>query len=198
MNFFCLLWVPLFYLFWRSMNEDSTETNPFWALVLGGIVALGQNYAGFLITPDEFGFMRWLHCLIDIIALPALVPIIIALILGSIHHKQDSVAITNFALLFIIPNAALRSVSRNVLQEPVGLLCVPLLWTALAMAIPFFIRPLLKRCNIFTVSIGCLGFIALPLLAGSSYWALFCQDTVRGMALLGITFVPVIFAVVIK
>lgn len=198
MNLFCLLWVPLLYLFWCSINEDAAETNPLWALVLGGIVALAQNYVGFFITPYEFGFMRWLHCLIDIIMVPAFVPIIISLVYGIVKNKADSVAITNFSLLFIIPNAAIRSVSRSVLQEPVGLVCVPLLWTSLALGIPFFLRPMIRRPKVFTFFIGCFSLIALTILAGTSYWALFCQDTMRGLLLLGLAFIPVVLAVAIK
>jgi len=74
------------------------------------------------------------------------------------------------------------------------LVAVPLLWTALAVGIPFFINWMVNgfRWYIAVISIICI--MALPVAASASYWAFFSQQTALGFLLFFITQIPLAFS----
>ncbi|MDR0731669.1 MAG: hypothetical protein LBF63_08370, partial [Treponema sp.] len=61
MSLFCLLWLPLFYLFWRSVSPaGESGYGGVWALLLGSVAAIFQFFYGAFIQAGGFGLSRWL------------------------------------------------------------------------------------------------------------------------------------------
>jgi hypothetical protein len=188
MMLFCLLWPPLFYLFWRSLNEQE-RTGGTWALVLGSIVALVQFFLGSLINPGGFGFSRWVSAYVDIVALPATLPFIVSLVFFIFRIISRESNFTNLAFLWLIPVAALRALSWSAQNDPLLLLGVPVLWTFVIVGMGFFIQMIQESREIAAVP-AIAGVIALPFLAATAYWALFSQYTAVGLVLFVLTLVP--------
>ena len=195
MSIFCLLWVPLFYLFRHSVSGENSSGGGVWALLLGSITAILQFFLGNLVSPGGFGFSRWLFGFIDIVCLPVLIPLIIYGILLILRAFSGEVDFANFALLWIIPVAGLRALSWSSHNDPILLVTVPLLWTALAAGIPFFINCMAKYFRWYVVIPSILCILVLPLTASGAYWALFSQQTLLGFLLFFVTQIPVVVLV---
>jgi hypothetical protein len=194
MSLFCLLWMPLFYLFWRSIAPTGQSGyGGVWALLLGSIAGLFQFFYGAFIGPGGFGFSRWLSGCIDLVAAPVLLPLIVCLVMTVFRLNSGTPDFTGFALLWIIPMGALRAVSWAPQADPVLLVLMPLLWTAIAGGIPFLGSIVLWSPWPLRIVAG-LFILALPLLAATVYWAFFCQDLNLGYPLLALTLVPLLAA----
>ena len=190
MALFCLLWVPLIFLLRRSLIGKGSTSGSVWALLLGSITAIIQFFLGNLVSPGGFGFSRWLFGFVDIVSLTVIVPILVYLVLLVVRGISSEVDFANFALLWLIPVAGLRTISWSSFNDPILLIMAPLLWTALAVGIPFFIHLMMGnlRWYIVTLSVFCIPI--LPLLAATSYWAFFSQQTLLGFILLFAANVP--------
>jgi hypothetical protein len=191
MSLFCLLWTPFFYLFRRSIPSGSEAgSGGIWALLLGSLVALLQFFLGALINPGGFGLSRWLSGCVDIVVLPALLPLLVYFVLISFHVISGKKDFTSFSLLWLIPGGALRAVSWSAQRDPILLVLVPLLWTSLAVGFPFCVG-LIFRCRLrFLLFPLVLATLGLPLLAATVYWAFFYQKLVLGYLLLLVTVIP--------
>jgi hypothetical protein len=198
MNLFCLLWAPLFYFFWVSLKPLNVN-NPGGpgALLLGSVCALVRLTSPW-VSPGEFGFSRWLSALVDTVGLPALLPFLFFVLFSALKIIPSPGNPPGFALIWLIPEGILRSVSRSGRREPVFLVLVPLLWTALALGIPFFARLLLtgKGNRWLRGACALFGMAALPLAAVTCYWAFFCQRLSLGWILFAVTLLPAIFYLV--
>jgi len=189
MSFFCLLWVPLFYLLRRSLVGGS-NSGGVWALLLGSITAIIQFFLGYLVSPGGFGFSRWLFGFIDIVSLPALFPIIVCFIMFIFRGFSGDADFINFSLLWLIPVATLRALSWSANNEPILLVAVPLLWTALATGISFFIYWMMDNFRWYTAAISVLCILLLPVITATVYWAFFSQRTALGFLLLFVSHIP--------
>jgi hypothetical protein len=190
MSFFCLLWTPLFYLFRRSiLPGGEAGSGGIWALLLGSLAALLQFFLGALINPGGFGFSRWLSGCVDIVVLPALLPLLVYFALTSFRLLSGKADFTNFSLLWLIPGGALRTVSWGAQRDPILLTLVPLLWTALAAGLPFCAGLIFRRGRGLLLPLLILAALALPFLAATVYWAFFCQKLVLGYSLLLLTLI---------
>jgi hypothetical protein len=189
MSFFCLLWVPLFYLLRRSIAGGNDSGNV-WALLLGSITALIQFFLGYLVSPGGFGLSRWLFGFIDIVSLPVLVPLLVCFFMLLFRGFSGDADFANFSLLWLIPVATLRALSWSAYNEPVLLIAVPLLWTALAAGISFFISWMIGNFRWYTAAVSILGILVLPLISATVYWAFFSQRTALGFLLLFIAHIP--------
>ena len=193
MSLFCFLWMPLFYLFWRSVTGNTTATGGVWALILGSIIALVHFFLGSMVEPGGFGLSRWLSGCIDIVALPALAPLLVYLVLLSLKIISGTFDFANFSLLWLIPGAAISAVSRSSQNDPILLVLVPLLWAAIAVGIPFFITLILKSKTLVIV-LAALAILIVPLAAASSYWAFFSQKTSLGFLFFVIAAMPMLIS----
>ena len=193
MSFFCLLWIPFFYLLWRSFCGDNISGGV-WALLLGSITAIIQFFLGNLISPGGFGFSRWLFGFVDIVSLPVLVPLFICFLMFLFRGFSGNAGFANFILLWLIPVGAFRALSWSSYSEPILLVAVPLLWTALAVGIPFFIDWMVNRSRWYIILISIFCILILPLAAASSYWAFFSQQNILGFLLLFASLVPLGFS----
>ena len=173
MSLFWLLWTPLFYLFKRSLSPAS-EAGGVWALLLGSVVALAQFFLGAFVNPGGFGLSRWVSGCIDIVTLPAVLPLLVYLLLIGLRIISDAPdftpgAHTAFALLWLIPTGALRAVSWSAQGDPILLVLVPLLWTAIAVGVPFFVSLILDRPPFWLLIPSALAALVLPFLAATVY-----------------------------
>jgi hypothetical protein len=179
------------------MSEESTNSSGVWALLFGSIVSLAQFFIGDLINPGGLGLSRWISAVIDIVVLPALFPFIIYLVFLIFKYPAAPKEFTHFALLWLIPCAALRAVSWNSGSDPVMLILVPVLWTALVCGIPFFMDCIGNYRRWFIVILSLMGILSLPFLAATAWWAFFAQKTTQGFLLLGLTLFPMFASLVI-
>ena len=197
MALFCLLWVPLFYLFWRSLNEEVVPEGGIWALILGTIVAFVRFFLGALVDPGGFGLTRWISACIDVVALPAAIPYVVCLIFALFRLIPSQANFTNFAFLWLIPVAAVRALGWSSQSNPILLMATPVLWTAIVMGMGLLIRLVQTDWGWIAIP-AILGAIAIPLAAATSYWALFVQRTILGLSLLALCLVPTVISIVIS
>jgi hypothetical protein len=192
MVLFCLLWAPLVYLLRTSLSgEYRNSTGGVWALVLGTAVALAQFFTGPLILPGGFGFSRWLSVLVDVIGLPALLPFLFFGLFTLLRVFSGPGDMANFVLLWLVPEGILRALTWSAQNEPIRLVLTPLLWTAVALGVPFFFRIIRDNFRPLAVIPAALGILAVPLGAITGYWAFFSQDALWGWVFLALTLSPV-------
>jgi len=190
MSFFCLLWVPFFYLLRRSLTGGGSSGGGVWALLLGSITAILQFFLGYLVSPGGFGFSRWLFGFIDIVSLPVIIPFLVYILMYVFRGFSGDADFANFTLLWLIPVGALRALGWSSLSDPILLVMVPLLWTALAVGISFLINWMMNSYNAFFTVIAIFCMLLLPVAASATYWAFFSQQTLLGFGLLIVTHVP--------
>jgi hypothetical protein len=190
MSLFCLLWVPLFYLLRRSI-AGTGSSGSVWALLLGSITAIIQFFLGYFVSPGGFGLSRFIFGFIDIVSLPVLVPLVLYFLMLIFRGFSGEIDFANFALLWMIPVAALRAISWSSSSDPLLLVTVPLLWTAVAAGISFFINLMANSFRWWKTvfSIPCI--FLMPLFAAGAYWAFFSQQTLFGFILLLAVNIPV-------
>jgi hypothetical protein len=196
MSVFCLLWVPFFFFFRRTFTGGGG--GGVWALLLGSITAILQFFLGYFIKPGGFGFSRWLFGFVEIVSVPVLVPIILYALLAFFRGLSGSADFADFALLWLIPVGALRAIGWGPTNDVILLVSVPLLWTALAVGIPFFINWTANNFRWYSVIISFICILLLPLTAASAYWAFFAQQTALGFLLLFVTHIPLILSFVFE
>jgi len=197
MTFFCLLWVPLFYLFRRSLVGTGSTSGSVWALLLGSITAIVQFLLGYIFSPGGFGFSRWLFGFFEIVSMPVLIPFIAYFIMYMFGGFSDA-DFANFTLLWLIPVGALRALSWSSMNDPILLVMTPLLWTAIAVGISYLIIWMTNSYNPFISVLAILCMILLPLAASTAYWAFFSQQTLLGFLLLLVAHIPFGFSFVHK
>ena len=197
MTVFCFLWIPIFYLFRRS-TQDNIGSGGVWALLLGSFVALIQFLLGDLVNPGGFGLSRWINAWVDIVALPVILPLLVYFFFIIFKITTGTVDFANFTLLWLIPGAGIRAVSWSSAADPVYLVLVPLLWTALAMGIPFFIQCIMNFSQWFIRLPFSVCIMALPFLAATSWWAFYAQKFWFGMLFLALSIIPLAVSVVIS
>ena len=197
MSIFCFLWVTLFYLFWRSIAGNNAAVGGVWALLAGTVVAVIQFLAGPFIVPEGFGLARWMSGFVDIVVLPALIPVLVYLFLFGLKIISGSADFTNFTLLWLIPGSFIRALGWISQRDPILLILVPVLWTSIAVGISFFIS-LIQTGRKFVIALSSLAIIMIPLAAASSYWAFFSQKLFLGCIFCIVTLMPLIAATIMS
>jgi hypothetical protein len=194
-SLFCLLWVPLLYLFRRSVAAEG-GAGGVWALLLGSLTAIFQFFFGDLVNPGGFGLSRWLSAFVDIVSLPVLIPLAVYGLLILFGVFSGSADFTGFILLWCIPVAALRSLGWSAQSSPLLLVLVPLLWTALAVGIPFFIGLIVNYFRWYVLIPSALCILALPLAAATAWWALYSQRPLLGIPLCCAVLIPMLVSLI--
>jgi hypothetical protein len=180
----------------RSISENE-GSGGIWAILLGSATAIVQFFLGYIINPGGFGYSRLLFGFVDIVSLPVLIPFVIYTSLLLVRGYSDKADYANFALLWLIPSAALRTFSWISTRDPILLVAVPLLWTALALGLSFFISLMIAHTRWFIIIPSVLVIIVLPILAAFTYWAFFSQQNTYGFLLLIITGLPALISLII-
>jgi uncharacterized membrane protein YqaE (UPF0057 family) len=198
MILFCFLWTPLFCLFWRSITAPETENSGgIWALLLGSAAAFVRFLLGSLISPGAFGFSRWLGVCVDIVALPAALPLAAYWLLIRLRALGRTADCANFALLWLIPGAVMAAANRSGLNDPALLALALVLRTAIGAGLPFFINMTGKSGGGIRM-LRALAAAVLPFLAATSYWAFFSQRTWLGILLLVPAFLPAVISAAVN
>jgi len=192
------LWIPLFYLLRRSLIGGGNSGGGVWALLLGSITAIIQFFLGNLVYPEGFGFSRWLFGFIDLVSLAVIIPLLICFLMLFFRGFSGGADFANFALLWLIPVGALRALSWSPLNDPILLILVPLLWTALAVGISFFINWMTESFRWYIAIAAILCILILPFAAATTYWAFFSHQTLLGFVLLIVTFIPLAVSFVLR
>ena len=196
MTIFCFLFLPVIYLFQRSL-KDSDSSGGVWALLLGSIIAIIKFFSGNFMDPGGFGFSRFLSAFIDIVSLPALIPVLVFLLFVNLKLIQGNIDFANFSLLWLIPEAAIRAISWSSLSDPILLVLVPILWAAIAIGLSFLIN-LLQDSSIVVIILLSLSILLIPFAASASYWAFYSQKTLYGFLLLFAASVPMLVSLVLS
>jgi hypothetical protein len=182
MSLFCLLWIPLFYFFRRSLAAGEGGAGGVLALLLGSVAAVFQFFLGSLVNPGGFGFSRWISGFVDVVSLPVLIPLVIYAVFIALRLLTGVPDFANFTLLWLIPGGVFRFLGWGALNDPILLVMVPLLWTAVALGVSFFINTL-GSGGIPALALSILAILAVPVLAATAYWAFFAQKNVLGFCL---------------
>ena len=194
MSVFCLLWIPLFYFFRRSIvSRCNGGYVP--ALLLGCAIAAYQHFVGPLLPPGGFGFSRWINGFLDIISFPIILSFGACFLLSKFRLLPEHIDYANFSLVCLIPLSLYRAIVLISVRYPESLVAVTLLWTALCVGIPFlagFAKHPRRSFAVFAV----LGAFALPFVAATSWWAFFSQQTFLGFALFAVSLAPAVVSVV--
>jgi hypothetical protein len=159
--------------------------------MLGVLAALVQLFSGPLVNPGAFGFARWLNAWVDVIALPALIPALVYIVLVLLRSLSPQADPADFILIWLIPQAVLRGMAWSARGEPALLILTPLLWTGIALGVSFFAALMMRFSRWYVIAPSILGLLALPFLGATTYWAFFCQKTALGFFLLGLLALPV-------
>ena len=197
MVIFCFLWMPLFYFFWRAVTRNDVYAGGLLALLAGSVVTFVQFFLGSFVEPGGFGLSRWVSGCIDIVSLPALLPFLVYLILVVFRLIPGTVNFANFALLWLIPCAAIRALGWISSGDPILLVLVPVLWTAIAVGVSFFIE-LIRTGRILVIIPASLGILVIPFAAASSYWAFYCHKSTMGSLFLLAALVPMLVSMIIS
>jgi len=189
--------MPLFYLFWRTVSENDSPAGGVWALIAGSVVAMAQFFLGNLVEPGGFSVSRWVSGFVDMVALPALAPLLVYLFLAGFKIVSGTMDFANFALLWLIPCAAIRTLGWSSLNDPIPLILTPLLWTAIAVGIPFFID-IIQRGRILLIIPASFAILVIPFASVCSYWAFYTQKVSLGFLCFSIAAVPMLVSVTLS
>jgi hypothetical protein len=185
MSFFCLLWMPFFYLLWTAVSpRTKRDSGGICALLLGSIVALTLFFVGdFINQPGSFGFQRWLNICVDMVTGPALAPFVVFTVLLPFRISHD---VTGFALLWLIPDMAIRTLTWSANSDPALLIAMPLLRTSVVLGVSSCLR-LIAYKKVLSIICGVILLPVIPTAAVTSYWYFFCQNPTPAFMLLGFT-----------
>jgi len=195
---FCILWVPFVYMLRRSIIGKGGSSGGVWALILGSIYAIVQFFLGNIISPGGFGFSRLLFGFVDLVCVPVLVPLLVYFFIFLFRGFSGDADFGGFALLWLIPAGALRALSWSAFNDPILLVAVPLLWTAIAAGISYFIDWIISTRYIILKIVFAFCILIPPAAASVSYWVLFHQQTLLGYGLLIFANIPFILSLVFQ
>ena len=200
-----MLWTPLFFSFRRALEPrvEKTETGAalIWAFALGTAFAAVHFFVENFVRAAGFGLSRWLYALFDVV-LPAIFPFAAALLLRLFRPRcftPSAGAFRAFAFIALIPEGVFRSLLWGASSNPLLLLFVPLLWTAVAEGMAFFAGTFRQngggKKNAGRDAAAVFGLALLPAAAPFSFWAFFGRRTVLGTAVFMVTAAPALVSV---
>jgi hypothetical protein len=176
MSVFCLLWIPLFFLFWISLVPYEIQGSSVLAVMLGSVATIVQFFTGDFVNAGSFGAERWIGVFVDRVAVPALLPLFVYALFLLIRVAKDPTGFGSFALLWLASAGIMRTVQWGVENDPAKLVLIPVLWTCIAACVDFFIRLCLMKNKRFIIP-SAAGMLAVSPLAATVYWAFFSQKT---------------------
>jgi hypothetical protein len=199
MILFCVLWIPVFYLFWLTLRPVNSNSGGLYALLAGGVAALVRFFIpSFVDDVYGFGLWRYLSAFIDYVSLPVLIPMIAAKLIVWFYPRSGITDYTGFTLLALIPSALVFSTAWSASRDALRMVLTPLLWTALVFAFYSLIRLSgnvslhHKIPQILRKIAAILGMAAYTLLLPFVWWNFFGQNALIGIILLIPSLAPMI------
>ena len=199
MIFFSIFWIPVLYLFVEALQQpqDREKKGLVLSILGGSFVGVFTFFIPRLVPESSFGFLRWLHGFIDVVAFPVLLPLSVRYALQIRYKHQGYIEINQFILIWLIPVALVKSIHWNMHKDGILLVLTPLLWGALSIGIP----RLLQKAE---EELGFLSFLAyasavlLPLVATTAYWAWFSKLYIVAVPAALISLIPSVWYLVTK
>lgn len=195
MSFFCLLWIPVFYFYRLSIT--GVKTGKGWlALLLGCVAVLARYISGPLVPSGGLGLFRWLSGFVDIVSMPVIVPLVVALLLVKKRVFPDNMNYAGFTLLWLVPLGMYYSLDKSSLYSPLVLVLVPLLWTVQTIGMSFFISCIFKYRKWYVTVPSIMAASVIPIAACTSWWAFYAQQTPAGCLSLFISLIPALISMI--
>lgn len=194
MILFSILWIPTLYLFVNALQKPrDLEKKGFVLAILGGCLT-GIFYFFFpnLLSSGAFGFMRWLHGFVDVVALPVLIPLLFRYILQIRYKHQKYLEIAQFVLIWLIPVSLVKSIQWNINKDFILLVLTPLLWSAQGIGIPYLLNRAAEEIGFISFLFYTLAFM-LPFGAVTLYWSAFSKMYFIAVPLLVLTLIPAVW-----
>ncbi|MDR0706777.1 MAG: hypothetical protein LBF60_02690 [Treponema sp.] len=198
MSVFCLLWIPLFFLFWSALVPYGVEVSGALAVILGSVTAILQFFFGNFIAGGAFGKERWINVFVDMVALPALLPLLVYALFLLLRIAKDPTGFGSFSLLWLAPSGILRTVQWGVENDPAKLLLIPVLWTSIVACASSFINLSLRKKTLAAAVCSTASIALIAPLATTAYWAFFSQIRLTRWVVLAGTLALLVCAVVIS
>ncbi len=181
MSLFCFLLVPLFLSFRHSLGyERGGRKGLTLAFALALAAALLSRAIGDVVPAGLFGFLRWAHLFADRSALPALLPLAAWYALKRFRGAAFDAERTDFILVWLIPVAALRAVTRSAGGDFSDLVLAPLFWIAIAVGVPPLIDAVGKEYGIRAFA-SAASAVLVPILCVTADWAFFAHLPLIGL-----------------
>ena len=157
-----------------------------------------RYFIGNLVNPGGFGFSRWMNGFIDYTGLPVLFPLLFCVLFVFLKIFPAGMNYCGFTLLYLIPVSAFRSIGWSSPGYFHLLVLTPLLWTVQAVGISFFGVLLARHLRRYFVA-ACLGLgiAVLPVIAGTCWWAFYCQQGLLGFLMLFAALIPAVLAIIL-
>jgi len=195
MSIFCLLWVPAFYFFRRSVFSGKTVMG-LQALFLGCAAVLVRYLAGPVVTPAGLGLSRWLDGFVHIVSLPVIVPVVVCVLLSALRLFPSGVDTGGFTLLWLIPVTFYYSLAGSLPYSPLMLVLVPLLWTTQALGVSYFIGCIITYRRWYVILLSIPAAALMPVIACTSWWAFYSQQNQAGFLFLFLSVVPALVSMI--
>ncbi len=180
------------YFFRRSLkNAGPFRGEHLFSVAVALVLGLFWDSLGPFVESRGFGLSAWFHSAVDIIGLPLLLPLGFWALVRKERGRRLSIDAVDFTLLWLVPLSIIGCVRWSVQVEPLHLVLIPLLWSALAVSLPFLVE--LARENLgFKAFLSVLGVILLPLVSITAYWAFFGQRIVIGLLCTIVSIAPMV------
>jgi hypothetical protein len=183
MSFFCMFWTPLVLFFWNSLNtREHGNFGGLWAFILGILVSVFHYLFYPFVKASGFGLSLWFHTLIDIVSVPAVLPLLVFALFTVLRLPGTGADPAKFVLTALIPAGVLRAIGWSGQNAPLYLVLIPLIWTMLALGVSFFTRLVFRNFLLWLITL--LSVIVLAPLAATVFWAFYGQMPFTGFLLL--------------
>lgn len=191
---FCILWVPFVYLLFRSLLPGKSGNIGLLVLVflINTLISFFKYLNGPVIQSDAFGFIRWLYYFVDILSLPVLVPLLLGLFIFMYLKRGSLYDVMEFTLVYLIPESFFRAIIWSEIPDPVLLVAVPVLWTALALGLPYLLMLFMEEIGFLSYGSLSMAILIVPL-ANTALWLLYEHAVLPGGLLLLLVLLPCLF-----
>ncbi|MDR2601834.1 MAG: hypothetical protein LBC53_05205 [Spirochaetaceae bacterium] len=189
MTAFCFLWLPLFYLFWRSViikNIPWSLNCIVWPVVSGFLIFFIIFFAApFIRQAEGFGIKRFLSAFFDYAPFPPLLALLFYAVLSFVLNKKPEGGCGNFLLLASIPAQFLYAVEWAAKNHPLYLVLPPFLWTLFCLSANLF-SYIFKSKSFKAIAGLVFCSIVMQFLCAAAWWAFFCQKNLYALTIVSI------------
>ncbi|MCX7656858.1 MAG: hypothetical protein N2Z76_10085 [Treponemataceae bacterium] len=194
---FTILWIPLFFFFYRSLFEGSPpfqKRGPLLALWGGSLESVLKLLMGVFVDPHGGSVGLYFHGLLDVLVLPLFVGGAVFCVCRRVS-SNPWVSPASFTLLWMVPVSLQRALLWSGKGDPVYLVGVPLLWTILIVGFWFLFDVVKEEIGI-PYYLAWIGMVVLPFGTSFVFWAWYEQHFWLGMLLFLVFAIPAVIHLV--